>query len=139
MRLKSRYLSTGKTTANLQFSFSHLTFPLLSPPPAQRESSTLCFLVQVNAFFTKYFREDLKAGFALLGQLKCLFLTHVCWAAKHSQILPSKLGVMGQLKRNSHDHEGCWLNRASGRLSCSAENTLCFSWKSLIARKAGWQ
>lgn len=139
MRLKSRYLSTGKTTANLQFSFSHLTFPLLSPPPAQRESSTLCFLVQVNAFFTKYFREDLKAGFALLGQLKCLFLTHVCWAAKHSQILPSKLGVMGQLKRNSHDHEGCWLNWASGRLSCSAENTSCFSWKSLIARKAGWQ
>lgn len=62
MGLKYRCLSTDKPAVNLWFSFHvHLPFPLLLRPPVQRESSALCFCVQINSFFAKYFREALKA------------------------------------------------------------------------------
>lgn len=133
MGLKHRYLSTDKPTVNLWFSFYfHLLFPLLLQPPIQRESSTLCFCIQVNISCTKYFREALKAP----DCQQCLF-SWGSWSACFShtsggqQILPCKFGFMGWLSRSSHS------NKASARLSSSALNTSCFSWKSL--KKAVWQ
>lgn len=143
MGLKHRYLSTEEPTVNLWFSFSfHLPFLLLLQPSIQKESSTLCFCVQVNASFAKYFREALKApdcqqSLLSRGSWSACFFTHIWWAAKHSQILPSKFGVMGWLSRSSHYNKGCWLNRASARLTCSAGNASYFSWKILI--KVVWQ
>lgn len=139
MGLKHRYFSTDKPTVNLWFSFYfHLPFPLLLRPPIQRESSTLCFCVEVNTSFAKYFREALKAP-----NYQQSVLSWGSWSACFShtsggqQSLPSKFGVMGWLSRSSHSNKGCWLNQASARLSCSAGSTSYFSWKSLI--KAVWQ